>query len=61
MPLPFLGPKHSQAEIDKALAEPKNLELLCMIMTADVCPEHRAALPPIMHANGSARIFARRQ
>ena len=27
-----------------------------MIMTADVRPEHRAALPAITHVNGSARV-----
>jgi hypothetical protein len=33
---------------------PKGLELPYMIMTADVRPEHRAALPAITHVNGSA-------
>jgi len=27
-----------------------------MIMTADVRPQHRAALPAITHVNGSARV-----
>lgn len=35
---------------------PKGLELPYMIMTADVRPEHRAALPAITHVNGSARV-----
>jgi len=31
-------------------------ELPFMIMTVDVRPEHRAALPAITHVNGSARL-----
>jgi carbamoyltransferase len=35
---------------------PRGFELPYMIMTADVRPQHRAALPAITHVNGSARV-----
>ena len=61
MSIPSLGSEHRQAEIDEVLAKPMDLELPCMIMTADARLGHRAARPPIQHVNGSARVVTRRQ
>src|SRR5205807_1442826 len=66
-PVPFLGPGYGSVDIDAALAvsveeAPRwfevapGTELPFMIMTVDVRPEHRAALPAITHVNGSARL-----
>src|SRR5207237_970565 len=62
-PVPFLGPGYGAAAIDAALAAygdrsevAPGTELPVMIMTVDVRPEFRDALPAITHVNGSARV-----
>jgi carbamoyltransferase len=52
---PF-APAVSLEQVQDWFEVPKGLELPYMIMTADVRPEHRAALPAITHVNGSARV-----
>lgn len=52
---PF-APAVSLEQVQDWFDLPKGLELPYMIMTADVRPEHRAALPAITHVNGSARV-----
>ncbi|MCC8955504.1 carbamoyltransferase [Bradyrhizobium sp. Pear77] len=52
---PF-APAVSLEQVHEWFEVPKGLELPYMIMTADVRPEHRAALPAITHVNGSARV-----
>jgi carbamoyltransferase len=52
---PF-APAVSLEQVQDWFEVPKGLELPYMIMTADVRPEYRAALPAITHVNGSARV-----
>jgi carbamoyltransferase len=52
---PF-APAVSLEQVQDWFEVPKGLELPYMIVTADVRPEHRAALPAITHVNGSARV-----
>lgn len=52
---PF-APAVSLEQVQDWFEVPKGFELPYMIMTADVRPEHRAALPAITHVNGSARV-----
>jgi carbamoyltransferase len=52
---PF-APAVSLEQVQDWFEVPKGLELPYMIMTADVRPQHRAALPAITHVNGSARV-----
>jgi carbamoyltransferase len=52
---PF-APAVSLEEVQDWFEVPRGLELPYMIMTAEVRPQHRAALPAITHVNGSARV-----
>ncbi len=52
---PF-APAVSIEEVDRWFEVAPGTELPFMIMTVDVRPEHRAALPAITHVNGSARV-----
>lgn len=52
---PF-APAVSLEQVQEWFEVPKGLELPYMIMTSDVRPEHRAALPAVTHVNGSARV-----
>ena len=52
---PF-APAVSLEQVHDWFEVPEGLELPYMIMTADVRPEHRSALPAITHVNGSARV-----
>src|SRR5213078_1158246 len=52
---PF-APAVSLEEVDRWFEVAPGTELPFMIMTVDVRPEHRAALPAITHVNGSARL-----
>jgi carbamoyltransferase len=52
---PF-APAVSLEQVQDWFEVPKGLELPYMIMTADVRPQFRAALPAITHVNGSARV-----
>lgn len=52
---PF-APAVSLEQVHRWFEVPEGFELPYMIMTADVRPEHRAALPAITHVNGSARV-----
>src|SRR5947199_558559 len=52
---PF-APAVSLEQVQDWFEVPRGLELPYMIMTADVRPQHRAALPAITHVNGSARV-----
>ena len=52
---PF-APAVSLEQVQDWFEVPRGFELPYMIMTADVRPQHRAALPAITHVNGSARV-----
>jgi carbamoyltransferase len=52
---PF-APAVSLEQVQDWFEVPQDLELPYMIMTADVRPQFRAALPAITHVNGSARV-----
>jgi carbamoyltransferase len=52
---PF-APAVTLAQVDRWFAVPPGTELPFMIMTVDVRPEHRSALPAVTHVNGSARV-----
>lgn len=52
---PF-APAVSIEQVDRWFEVAPGTELPFMIMTVDVRPEHRAALPAITHVNGSARV-----
>jgi len=52
---PF-APAVSLEEVDRWFEVTPGTELPFMIMTVDVRPEYRAALPAITHVNGSARV-----
>jgi carbamoyltransferase len=52
---PF-APAVSLEQVQDWFEVPRGIELPYMIMTADVRPQHRAALPAITHVNGSARV-----
>src|SRR2546430_13162345 len=52
---PF-APAVSLEEVDRWFEVAPRTELPFMIMTVDVRPEFRAALPAITHVNGSARV-----
>jgi carbamoyltransferase len=52
---PF-APAVSLEQVQDWFEVPRGLELPYMIMTADVRPQFRAALPAITHVNGSARV-----
>jgi len=52
---PF-APAVTIEEVDRWFEVPPGTELPYMIMTVDVRPEHRRALPAITHVNGSARV-----
>ena len=52
---PF-APAVSIEEVDRWFEVAPGTELPFMIMTVDVRPEHRAALPAVTHVNGSARV-----
>jgi carbamoyltransferase len=52
---PF-APAVSLEQVQDWFEVPRGMELPYMIMTADVRPQFRAALPAITHVNGSARV-----
>jgi carbamoyltransferase len=52
---PF-APAVSLEQVQDWFEVPHGFELPYMIMTADVRPQYRAALPAITHVNGSARV-----
>src|SRR6266550_738151 len=52
---PF-APAVSLEEVDRWFDVPARAEFPYMIVTVDVRPEHRRALPAITHVNGSARV-----
>jgi len=52
---PF-APAVSLEQVQDWFELPRGFELPYMIMTGNVRPEHRAALPAITHVNGSARV-----
>ena len=52
---PF-APAVSIEQVDRWFEVPPRTALPYMIVTVDVRPEHRAALPAITHVNGSARV-----
>jgi carbamoyltransferase len=52
---PF-APAVSLEQVQDWFEVPRGMELPYMIMTADVRPQYRAALPAITHVNGSARV-----
>src|SRR5207245_2736867 len=51
-----VAPAVSLEQVQDWFKLPEGIEFPYMIMTADVRPEHRAALPAITHVNGSARV-----
>src|SRR5207249_10801930 len=52
---PF-APAVTLEEVDRWFDVPPGTELAYMIVTVDVRPEFRHALPAITHVNGSARV-----
>ena len=52
---PF-APAVTVEQVDRWFDVPAGTELPYMIVTVDVRPEHRDALPAITHVNGSARV-----